>query len=80
MHANLTHANIVFAVITLHRDFIANAKNIMKGKRALVGIIIIPVNSVTCSFHGNTRKCIMNAQLCAHASTCVFLLKVTAAS
>ena len=57
MHANLTHANIVFAVITLHQDFIAHAKNIMKGKRALVGIIIIPVNRGTCIFHGNTRKC-----------------------
>ena len=57
MHANLIHANIVFAVITLQRDFSPDALTIMKEKRTLVGIISInPIHSGTCSFHGNTRK------------------------
>ena len=67
MHANLIHANIVFAVITLQRDLSADAMTIMKEKRALVGIII-PIHSGTCSFHGNTRKC-MHAYMRSYTCT-----------
>ena len=66
MHANLIHANIVFAVITLRRGFFAHAMKIMKEKRALVSIILIPINSATCSLYGNTCKCMYEcAVMCA---------------
>ena len=62
MHANLIHANIVFAVITLQRGFSADAMKIMKEKRALVGIIItFPINSGQCSFHGKTVSACLSA-------------------
>ena len=60
MHANLIHANIVFAVITLQRGFSADAMKIMKEKRALVGIII-PINSGKCSFHGKLMSACLNS-------------------
>ena len=74
MHANLIHANIVFAVITLQRGFSADAMKIMKEKRALVRIII-PINSGKMQFSRKAHECMpefMSSYACTQAP--VFIL------